>query len=133
MARFGGVGVANSITDFSTYWVFVAFGAAPALANVAGFIIANLQSYLLNSRFTFSAHGRIAARSLSGYGKFLIAHLMSLAVSTVMILALAGNIGPLPAKAAAMGFTFLWNYTMSALFVFAERDIRSGEEPGDHA
>jgi len=129
MIRFGGVGIVNTLADFIIFWALIAAGAPAVAANLAGFLGANLQSYLLNSRITFRAEGRPAAVSFSGYGRFLAAHAMSLAVSTILIVVLAERVGPLPAKAAAMGFTFLWNYTMSARFVFARPacpSIRSG-------
>lgn len=126
MIRFGGVGVANTIADFIIFWALIAAGAPAVAANFTGFLAANLQSYLLNSRITFRAEGRPAAVSLSGYGRFLAAHAMSLAVSTILIVVLADRAGPLAAKAAAMGFTFLSNYAMSALFVFARRDLAEG-------
>ncbi len=128
MARFGGVGLANTIADFLIFWALIAAGTPPAPANVAGFLVANLQSYLLNSHITFRAEGRPAAVSFSGYGKFLAAHAISLALSTILIVVLADRVGPLPAKAASIAFTFLWNYAMSARFVFARRGLAADAE-----
>jgi putative flippase GtrA len=121
MLRFGGVGVANTITDLALFWVLIVAGLSPVVANVAAFFGANLQSYLVNARVTFRVDGRPAAVTLPGYLKFLAAHAMSLAVSTAMVALLAHRIGPLPAKAASIGFTFAWNYAATAAFVFAKR------------
>ena len=118
MARFGGVGVANTAADFIVFAGLIAVSVAPVIANIAGFLVANTQSYFLNSKVTFRREGRSAPMSFPGYGRFVAAHAFSLVVSSVMILLLADKIGALPAKASAMGFTFLWNYTTSALFVF---------------
>lgn len=134
--RFGGVGIANTVTDFALFWVLIVGGLAPVLANVAAFFIANLQSYFVNARVTFRVGGRPAAVSAAGYLKFMTAHLMSLAVSTAMVAMLAGRIGPLPAKAAAIGFTFAWNYATTAAFVFARRAAprdANGDIGGDDA
>lgn len=133
MIRFGGVGVVNTITDFALFGALIAAGASPAPANIAGFLGANLQSYLLNSRITFRVGGRPAALSPPGYMKFLAAHAMSLVASTAMVVILADRVGPLPAKAAAVGFTFVWNYAMSAIFVFARRNAASEGESGGYA
>lgn len=118
MMRFGGVGLANTVTDFLVFVSLLTLSVSPLLANVAGFVVANLQSYALNSRITFRVSGAPAPVSPAGYGKFLAAHSFSLAISTAILLLLADRIGALPAKGAAMGFTFAWNYTTSALLVF---------------
>lgn len=132
--RFGGVGVANTITDFAIFWLLIVGGLAPVPANIGAFFVANLQSYLLNARVTFRVDGRPAAVSPAGYMKFLAAHTMSLAVSTAMVAMLAARIGPLPAKAAAIGFTFAWNYATTAAFVFAQRAAHkdAAADIGDH-
>lgn len=129
MLRFGGVGLVNTVADFAVFWALTALGAAPVAANGAGFVASNLQSYLLNSRITFRVDGRAAAISLIGYGKFLLAHTMSLVVSTLLIVALAERIGALPAKGAAIGVAFLWNYATSAAIVFARRGAATEGRP----
>lgn len=118
LALFGGVGVANTATDFVAFAGLVAFGVPAIVANGAAFLIANAQSYWMNSRVTFRDEGRAAPISVSGYGKFLSAHLVSLLISMGMIAAFSGVIGALAAKAVAAIFTLAWNYMMSAHFVF---------------
>lgn len=117
-ALFGGVGVVNTATDFATFAALVAAGVSPVAANGAAFLVANTQSYWLNSRVTFRDGGGPARLSFGGYGKFLGAHIVSLAISTAMIAAFAGVIGAVGAKAVAAIFTLAWNYMMSAHFVF---------------
>ena len=121
MARFGGVGVVNTIVDFAVFVGLVTAGAAPIVANGAGFLVANAQSYLLNSKVTFRQQGRAARVSLGGYLRFVAAHALSLAISTAMIALLADRIGVLQTKVLATVVTFLWNYTISVLFVFKAR------------
>lgn len=123
MARFGAVGLANTATDFALFSALILAGVAPTLANGAGFLAANLQSYLVNARVTFGEKGAPAPVSFSGYGKFAGAHILSLVFSTAMILVLSDRIGPFAAKAAGALFTFLWNYWSSAFFIF-----RAGKE-----
>ena len=107
----------------------LALGLAPVAANVIGFLGANAQSYFLNARFTFREGGRSSPITLAGYGKFAAAHIASLIISTLMIIALADSIGAFAAKIAALGFTFVWNYSTTALFVFKRRGGEDGRTP----
>lgn len=118
LARFGVVGVGNTITEFAVFGVLVHFGVAPLVANVAGFACANIQSYVVNAHVTFRKDGAAAPLSWTSYRRFLLAHCLSLAISTGFIIVLGGRIGPYLAKAAAVVFGFAANYAMSALFVF---------------
>ncbi len=118
IARFGAVGVANTITEFAVFGALLHLGAAALVANAAGFLCANIQSYIVNAHVTFREDGAPAKLSLPRYGRFFMAHCLSLAISTAFIILFAGHIGPFLAKLAAVGFGFFANYTMSALFVF---------------
>lgn len=113
-------GLFNTATDVGVYAAFVALGLSPLIANGVGFLVANLQSYLLNASLTFRRAGKPAARSLRGYGRFIAAHLLGLAISTTAIIVLSGPVGPYWAKIAAIAFTFVSNYALSAFFVFRD-------------
>ena len=132
MMRFGAVGVGNLITEFTVFGLLMHFfGLTPVMANALGFLCANIQSYIVNAHVTFRKDGAPAQLTLKGYRRFFLAHCLSLGISTGFIIAFAGHIGPFLAKAAAVGFGFLANYTMSALFVFrrlADSDL--GSESG---
>lgn len=118
MARFGVVGIGNLITEFAVFNILMAAGIPMLGANALGFLCANIQSYIVNARVTFRHNGAAAALSLRNYGRFFLAHCLSLAISTGFIAAFADDIGPNLAKLAAVGFGFVANYSMSALFVF---------------
>lgn len=128
MARFGAVGVGNLITEFAVFNLLMSAGIAILAANAIGFLCANIQSYIVNARVTFRRDGAASAMSLKNYGRFLLAHCLSLAISTSFIAAFADDIGPNLAKLAAVGFGFIANYSMSALFVFRDRGDKSGSE-----
>jgi putative flippase GtrA len=49
---------------------------------------------------------------------FTTGSLVGLAFSTTTVALLAPQYGPLPAKVAAIGVTFCWNYLFSNLVVF---------------
>lgn len=118
MARFGLVGVGNLATEFAVFNLLMHAGLAILAANAAGFLCANIQSYFINAHVTFRENGSAAALSLRNYARFFLAHVLSLAISTGFIAAFADDIGPNLAKLAAVGFGFVANYSMSALFVF---------------
>lgn len=129
MMRFGLVGIANLVTEFAVFNFLMQAGLPILAANAAGFLCANIQSYFVNAQVTFRENGAPARRSMRNYGRFFLAHCLSLAISTAFIAAFADNIGPNPAKLAAVGFGFVANYTMSALFVFrGGRGDKSGSE-----
>ena len=118
LARFGAVGVGNTITEFAVFGLLVHFGVAPLAANAAGFVCANIQSYIVNAHVTFRKDGAAAPLSWRSYRRFFLAHCLSLTISTAFIIVLGGRIGPYLAKAAAVVFGFAANYAMSAIFVF---------------
>lgn len=124
--RFGAVGVGNVVTEFLIFNILMHSGVAMLAANAAGFLCANIQSYLVNAHVTFRENGARARLSVGRYVRFMAAHSLSLAISTAFIAAFADKIGPNPAKLAAVGFGFIANYSMSALFVF-----RGGRPPRD--
>ena len=124
MMRFGFVGVGNLLTEFIVFNALMHSGIALLAANAAGFLCANIQSYFVNAHVTFREDGAAAVLSFERYLRFLFAHSLSLAISTAFIALFADAIGPNPAKLAAVGFGFIANYLMSALFVF-----RGGRSP----
>ena len=129
LARFGLVGVGNLITEFAVFNLLMHSGLAMLAANAMGFLCANIQSYIVNAHVTFRENGASAPRTMRGYTRFFFAHCLSLAISTAFIAAFADGIGPNLAKLAAVGFGFIANYSMSALFVFKKREgDKSGSE-----
>lgn len=132
MARFGAVGLGNTVTEFAVFGALLHFGAAALLANAVGFLCANIQSYFVNAHFTFRKNGAAATINPAGYLRFFLAHCLSLAISTTFIILFADRFGPFLAKIAAVGFGFVANYSMSALFVFRrDKDAPEVEEPRD--
>lgn len=123
MARFGGVGLVNTLADFLVYAALVFVGLTPVLANVLSFFVANVQSYAVNGYVTFREPGEKAEYSVGGYLRFLAAHAMSLAISTALILAFADAYGAYLVKAGAIIFTFVWNYLASAFLVFRRKGV----------
>jgi len=119
-AKFSAVGVVNVVTEFAVYASLISLSAAPALANIGGFFVANIQSYFLNARFTFRQRDGAPSVSLAGYGKFFLAHSLGLVISTAIVHFLAGSLGPWLAKLIAIAAAVFSNYAMSAIFVFRD-------------
>lgn len=117
-ALFSAFGLVNSVTDLAVFSVAVLLGVNAAAANGLAFLVANLQSYFLNGKVTFRQSGQSARLSVSGYAKFCSAHLIGLAVSTLVILTLAERVGPFGAKGVAVLASVGFNYAMSAMLVF---------------
>jgi putative flippase GtrA len=126
MARFGAVGVGNVTTEFLVFGALLHFGVTPVVANAFSFLCANVQSYVVNAHVTFRQNGVRGPMSFSGYGRFFAAHCLSLAISTAFIIFLGPHVGPFLAKAAAIGFGFVANYTMSSIFVFGRSKAGDG-------
>ena len=127
-ALFSLVGAVNAVTDIAVYAVALVAGLGPVAANVAAFFVANVQSYLINGFVTFRREGRSAPLSVGGYLRFIAAHLVGLAVASIVIAALAPRVGPAAAKAASIVAAAIFNYALSATFVFRRQTAES--EPG---
>lgn len=128
MARFGAVGVGNVVTEFAVFGALLHFGVGPLAANLLGFLCANIQSYVVNAHVTFRKDGAAAPLTIFAYRRFFLAHCLSLAISSGFIIFFAEQFGPLLAKAAAVGFGFIANYSISARFVFRDRAPGGGVE-----
>lgn len=109
MLRFGIVGVANSVIDLGVFGALVWAGAAPLLANLAGWGVAVAFSYAVNSRWSFERSAQVGeVRSALRF--FVLGAAITLGVSSGAIVALSAHIGVMPAKivglvvAAALNF-----------------------------
>ena len=107
--RFGIVGIANSVVDLAGFAAALAVGIAPLLANLAGWGVAVVFSYVLNSRWSFERSKRVgdlrAAARFRGLGA-----LITLGVSSGAILVLADFIGVMPAKLLGLAVAAVLNF-----------------------
>jgi putative flippase GtrA len=128
------VGALNTVVDYVLLNVLIvvfAVGSAfpLALCNVASFVGANLNSYLLNKKWTFE---NTQQRSLRQYLCFFLCSLGGMAVNCGMIYLLARLLDPHPmtfvakanlAKSIATFASMAWNFYAYRTFVFAgQRD-----------
>ena len=109
----GGINTAIDLAVFSLLFYGLDF---PLLAaNAIGFSAAVINSYLLNKFWTF---GDASSHSVVKIAGFVLISTVGLAISSMVIWLLAGHIGPLLAKIAAIAMTIIWNYTASRMLVF---------------
>ena len=95
--RFGLVGLANSVVDLAVFTVALWAGVPPLLANIVGWGVAVVFSYVVNSRWSFERSARIG--DLRAAARFIgLGALITLGVSSGAIAALAGVVGVMPAK-----------------------------------
>jgi putative flippase GtrA len=117
--RFGAVGIANTALDATLFSFLTLVAGTPAVAaNVVSYSAGIGLSFVLNRGWTFrDRHRRGAWTQLILYAAGSLA---GLALSTLVIALLVRAWGPLPAKAASIGATFVWNYLYSNVVVFRQ-------------
>jgi putative flippase GtrA len=116
--RFALVGCVSTAIDLGVFALMLyVFGWSPLAAHTAGFAVAVANSYLLNKLWTFE--DRDWSRRAIGRGlRFLLVAIGGWLVGALVILLLVPAIPALAAKIVAIGATFVWNYTLSRLWVF---------------
>jgi putative flippase GtrA len=120
IARFGAVGVVNTIVGYSAIvaGLFLGFGDVPA--NLAGFSIGFAVSFVLNSRWTFAGGGAPgSARLLRYLAAFAVAYLCNLAVMLAARTVLGAE-NPLAHLAGMIAYVAIF-YLASRFFVFVSR------------
>ena len=128
-ARFGLVGVTNTLLDLGLYYLLTrsidAFATLPVAAKVISYSIGLLNSYFLNRQWTFQSRASnrralplFAAASLGGLA--LNALVLNLALNR---LGLGENASLLLATCASLG----WNFLASKYLVFREAQTAPGK------
>jgi len=115
--KFGMVGIANTAIDLAIFSALTfAAGVAPPLANVVSYSSGVAASFWMNRRWTF--RDRTVRKPSAQLPLFVVGNLVGLALSTAIVALLQKHTGPLPAKIASIGASFLWNFTFSNRWVF---------------
>lgn len=125
-SKFAAVGVLNTLIDFTVFAVLLyGFGVYFVFAHIFGFLAANINSFVLNSVWTFKGLRRQIWWRQAGI--FFIISLCGLGLSTLTLYLVVGAFAAilpglwLPhvwAKMFASGVSMVWNYSGSWLFVF---------------
>lgn len=120
-ASFALIGLINTVIDLGIFLVARnVFGLALVLANVLAWFVAVAFSYAMNSFVTFAAE---SGRKLTwrAYATFVASGLIGVTASTATLVVLSYVIPELAAKLAAIGVSFLVNFSLSHFVVFRKR------------
>ena len=117
--KFGAVGVANTGLDIAVFSFLTLIAGVPAVtANLVSYSAGIGLSFMLNRSWTF--RDRNQRHPWNRLILFAAGNLTGLALSTLIVATLVGSWGPLYAKAASVGATFLWSYLFSNHVVFRQ-------------
>jgi putative flippase GtrA len=130
------VGVLNTLIDFATLNILVAiWGAAGGfplvLCNAVAFLVASLNGYFLNKKWTFAEKGD---SSLKQYSFYLILTIGGLIINSLMLYLIVSTF-PRPtsfsstlwvnvAKIGATAASMSWNYLVCRYVVFRKRALQ---------
>ena len=122
-ASFATVGVINAIIDFSVFtFAHYYLGWRILSANGVAWIIAVTNSYLMNSLTTFAAESGRRLR-VKDYMVFAASQVGGLIANTLTVYILTSFLlQAWIAKLAAIGVTFLVNFSLSHFVVFRQRE-----------
>jgi putative flippase GtrA len=122
-ASFATVGVINAIIDFSVFtFAHYYLGWRILIANGVAWIIAVTNSYLMNSLTTFAAESGRRLR-VKDYLVFAVSQVGGLIANTLTVYVLTTfHVQAWIAKLAAIGVTFLVNFSLSHFVVFRQRE-----------
>ncbi|MBU1563790.1 GtrA family protein [Patescibacteria group bacterium] len=129
-SKFVVIGFINTALDFAIlnllmWWTGIYSGSWIILLNIVSFSIAVFNSYFWNKYWTFKDKDKIEAKEFS---QFVIVTLIGLAINSSIIFEVTTLISPMfglspelwanLAKAAATGFSLIWNFAGYKFFVF---------------
>lgn len=117
-ASYALVGIINTATDFAVFsLLFYYLNLGIIYANTAAFFIAVVQSYILNTKWTFKEK-ESERRTHKKFILFFTVQLGALTVSNIVIWSFSSFAHPLLCKLAATIASFIWGFFLSKKFVF---------------
>ena len=127
---FGLVGLVNSAVDFAVFsFAFYYLGLPILVANTMAWIVAVTGSYVMNTTITFAAEsGRsLAVRRYLGFAVSQFAGFLA-NTATVWCLVELVHVPAWAGKVAAIGVSFVVNFSLSHFLVFRTRRPRETAE-----
>ncbi len=122
--RFFSVNILGTIADYLLAVFLASLYALPfVFASTCGFILGSIVNYCGHTLFSYE-HTSKETISITGYGKYLLAVLLSLLVRLVVV-ALLGYFSVLPfwfILLSAIGASFVTSYVISTIWVFRKPD-----------
>jgi len=115
---FAAVGAVNTMVDFAVFATALKVLGLPLIpANIMSWSVAVSSSYVMNSYTTFAAESGRQLR-LRAYGVFVLSGLAGLFANTTALVLFSFVVPVLLAKVAAIGVSFLVNFSLSHFVVF---------------
>lgn len=127
---FGVVGLINSAVDFAVFsFAYYYLGLPILVANTMAWIVAVTGSYVMNSTITFAAEsGRsLAIRRYLGFALSQFAGFLA-NTATVWCLVELAHVPAWAGKVAAIGVSFVVNFSLSHFVVFRTQRPKGGAE-----
>lgn len=127
--RFAVTGVINTGIDFLTYIaltrLFTFWDNNKVLATSVAFIVANINSYILNRYWTFARKDKKSKNEYyKQYPKFLVISVVGLGLTALLFkLALMTGLYDMLAKFAPIPFVLLWNFIANKYWTFKDKRI----------
>jgi putative flippase GtrA len=117
---FFGVGVAATITDWSTFFVLTHFfGVENVHAALIAYCCGGVISYTLNRAHTFDSD---RSHFEAGW-RFAVVMAVGFSLTGLFVWIFADRLGlpPMAARVISTGIVFFWNYIAHKLWTFAEK------------
>lgn len=116
LRRYASAGVINTAVGLGAIFALMWVGVAPALANVAGYLLSLGMAFLVAKKFVFQSEGHFAPESIRYLIAFAFSFFCNLAVLYASLNMLAWHPGM--AQFAAVSTYVIVMYVLSRLFVF---------------
>jgi putative flippase GtrA len=120
LAKYGVVGVANSLIGFAIYAVAVNLGVEYLLASAVAYAIGSVNGYVLNRRWTFQAAAVSQATSIPRYAAVQLTAILGNLVLLYTLVHLLG-VEKIIAQAIVVVIVFLATFVANRLWSFAHR------------
>ena len=116
--KFGLVGVVNTAVGFLTIVLMMNLvGLGPVRANMVGYGVGLLVSFILNKRYTFASK---KGKARQQFTSFLAVFAVAYTVNLIVLTALATQTWPMVAQAVAMAAYTLTFFFLARVFVFSD-------------
>jgi len=124
LSRFSLVGLSGLVVDLAVFWLLQSLGAGLATSHFTAFLVATVNNYVLNARWSFAADCAADQPLLQRYGAFLVVALLALALRGGVLATLIGEFGLAAGWAIlpAVAMTAAVNYLGSIFYVFPAAD-----------
>ncbi len=116
--KFGMVGIINTLTSFSIYYILIACNVNYLISNIFAYFISSIIGYILNKTWVFKHKD---SKPINSVIKYYTTYASSFLLSTFLMYILVDifNISVLLAPVLTLGFTVPYNYIMSKKWTFS--------------